>query len=112
MEENYTAAAAIYKSLAWQASKESQAALEISFYINAGNAFTESGLPDSAMLYFGKALELAKEINDRKQELAALTNIGTLFSKMDQYDSAAFYLRKSGKLASAIGRPGQYAIIS
>ena len=112
MEENYTAAAAIYKSLAWQASKESQAALEISFYINAGNAFTESGLPDSAMLYFGKALELAKKINDRKQKLAALTNTGVLYSNMDIRDSAYLYLKLSDKLAKELNEQGLYAIIA
>lgn len=64
------------------------------------------------MLYFGKALELAKKINDRKQKLAALTNIGVLYSNMDIRDSAYLYLKLSDKLAKELNEQGLYAIIA
>lgn len=79
-----------------------------------GNVYAESArklLPDeaayphftAALDYYGKAMELMRELGDKASEAEVIRSIGNVLADAGQYDDAAHYLEVAQQIFEALG---------
>jgi len=85
----------------------SKAALGV-IYSAIGSDYDNLGDLNNALLYNDRVLEIARDLNNQKDESAALSNIGGIYKDQGNYDKALAYLNKSLQFTSD---PSSIAII-
>jgi len=96
---NYDLALKSYnKALKIQNDKSNQ----IDLFLNIGKVYTKSQNYDNALIYFFKALDYSKEIQDIEKEAISLKSIGVLYSDINEFDKSKQYLNNSLNIAHQI----------
>lgn len=86
---------------------------ELSYTYNyLGQAFAKSGNKVEAEKWIKKALTIAKDIGNDKQQYEALEELAGLNSRFNQYDSAYYYLRTHNELRDSIRQVEQSEAIA
>lgn|GEM_PF-245137 len=74
-------------------------------YNRVGLIFDDKGDFDNALLYYNRALSLAKEVNDKDLESALLNNIATIFKEKGDIDKALNYYEDALNLSQEKNKP-------
>ncbi len=72
-------------------------------YNNIGATFNSMGLPDSALVYQQKALEIAREARDPRGEGYALENMGYIYRNMGRFEDALENFQRSLEIDRELG---------
>lgn len=78
------------------------ASLEAMLYNNLGIVFHAIEVPDSAFIYYKKALDLRVKISDKAGMAASYRNVGAYYDKLDQREKALFYYQQSFQAAKEV----------
>lgn len=80
-------------------------------YANVGAVFSNTEITDSALYYYGLAVEKFKKVNDNHIQTILLDNMSVLYLSLQQSDQALAVSQAAKKLANPKEDPFQYAAI-
>lgn len=76
--------------------------LAMAFHLR-GHAFDDQGQYEQALQLFEEELKIFRELNDRKEQSTAYTNLGSVWSNLGRSDSAIAYYLRSLEIDEALG---------
>ncbi|MFC9972599.1 tetratricopeptide repeat protein [Spirillospora sp. NPDC127200] len=71
--------------------------------INSANVFQHTGRPDQALTSYRRALAIAMELGDRRNEIEALLGVGAAFRQAGRHGESTIHFQKALALSRAIG---------